>query len=78
MMWGGDPVSYKVVLLMCKTRSDFFEPKEDQAMVYPLRIAFCPKCGQPHTYTRDEVFETVLPMNPARAASEKSGWRLTT
>lgn len=50
---------YKVVLLKCKTKNDFFEPKEDQ-VVYPLKIASCPKCGQTHTYTRDEVFEPLL------------------
>lgn len=51
---------YKVVLLRCKIRGDTFEPKEDQASVYPLKIASCPKCGQAHTYTREEASEVIF------------------
>jgi hypothetical protein len=45
----------RVLLLWCKVRNETFEPKEDQPSAFPWVIDPCPKCGQSHSYTRDEV-----------------------
>jgi hypothetical protein len=53
-------MAYKFVLLKCKTDGETFELDEHQNVVFPLQIASCPHCKEPHSYQSDEISEVII------------------